>query len=180
MQIGPEQGQFLALLIELIAARHCIEVGTFTGYSTLCVALALPPDGRIVACDINPETTAIARRYWNEAGVAEKIDLHIAPALDTLDALLEQDRAESFDFAFIDADKTGYLDYYEEILRRLSPTGLIMVDNVLWDGKVLDPTVDDPNTESLRAFNDHVAHDERVTVALLPLADGITLVTKRR
>jgi predicted O-methyltransferase YrrM len=179
MQIGAEQGQFMALLVKLIGARRCIEVGTYTGYSSLVVALALPGDAKIVTCDIDPQTTAIARQFWREAGVEARIELVLQPALKTLTELLATGGAGSFDFAFIDADKPGYLAYYEKILELIRTGGLIAVDNTLWSGDVADPTVTDPNTAALRAFNDHVHRDERVDLSLLPIGDGLTLARKR-
>jgi predicted O-methyltransferase YrrM len=179
MQIAPDQGQLMALLARLVGARRCLEIGTFTGYSALAVALALPADGRIIACDVNPETTAVARRYWREAGVADKIELKLAPALATLDALLAERQEERFDFAFIDADKENYDGYYERLLRLLRPGGLIVIDNVLWSGAVADRRAKDPETTALRALNQKLHQDERVDLALLPLADGITLARKR-
>ncbi len=179
MQIPPEQGQFMTLLIQLMGARRTIEVGVFTGYSSLSVALALPPDGRIVACDISEEFTSIARRYWKEAGVDHKIDLQLRPALDTLKDLLAQGERGHFDFAFIDADKTNYENYYECTLELLRPGGVIMVDNVLWSGQVADPQVSDPDTVALRAFNKKLHADSRVTLSMLPLGDGVTLALKR-
>jgi predicted O-methyltransferase YrrM len=179
MQIAPDQGQFMALLARLVGARNCLEIGTFTGYSALAVALALPPEGRIIACDVNPETTAVAQRYWREAGVADKIDLKLAPALATLDALLAARQEGRFDFAFIDADKENYDAYYERVLRLLRPGGLIVIDNVLWGGTVADLRVKDPETAALRALNQKLHRDERVDLVLLPLADGITLARKR-
>jgi predicted O-methyltransferase YrrM len=179
MQIGPDQGQFMALLAKLIGARRCIEVGVFTGYSSLAVALALPPDGRIVACDVSEEWTAIARRYWERAGVAGKIDLRLGRATATLDQLLATEGEGSFDFAFIDADKTAYRDYFERCLRLLHPNGLIAIDNTLWSGDVADPSNTKPDTVALRALNDALHHDERVDIALLPLGDGVTLARKR-
>lgn len=179
MQIGPEQGQFMALLVELIGAQNALEVGTFTGYSALAVALALPEGGRLVACDISEEWTAIGRPYWEEAGVAHKIDLRLAPALETLDALLTEGRAGTFDFAFIDADKEGYDAYFEGALKLIRSGGLITLDNTLWDGKVVDPTVTDVDTEAIRAINTKLAGDERVTLSLLPVGDGLTLARKR-
>ena len=179
MQIAPEQGQFMRLLAELIGARRAIEVGVFTGYSSLSVALALPTDGRLVACDVSEEWTAIARRYWAEAGVAERIDLRIAPAIETLDGLIAAGETDTFDLAFIDAEKREYADYYERILALLRPGGLLLVDNVLWSGKVADPTVDDISTRALRAFNVMLCRDERVSLSLLPIADGVTLARKR-
>ena len=179
MQIGPEQGQFMALLVELIGAQNALEVGTFTGYSALAVALALPEGGRLVACDISEEWTAIGRPYWEEAGVAHKIDLRLAPALETLDALVTEGRAGTFDFAFIDADKEGYDAYFEGALKLIRSGGLITLDNTLWDGKVVDPTVTDVDTEAIRAINTKLAGDERVTLSLLPVGDGLTLARKR-
>ncbi|MCA1676079.1 MAG: class I SAM-dependent methyltransferase, partial [Actinobacteria bacterium] len=167
------------LLCELMGARRALEVGVFTGYSALSVALALPPDGRLIACDVNAEWTAIARRYWDEAGVGGKIDLRLAPAAETLAALLAGGGAGSFDLAFIDADKEGYRDYYELCLKLLRPGGLVVVDNVLWSGQVADPAVHDPATDAIRRFNALVHADERVRVALLPVADGLTLALKR-
>jgi caffeoyl-CoA O-methyltransferase len=184
MQIGPEQGQFMALLVELMGARRTLEIGTFTGYSALVVALALPPEGRVVACDVSEEFTAVARRYWAEAGVADKIELHLAPALETLDRLLDAGQAEgsqagSFDFAFIDADKANYGAYYERALRLLRPGGLIAIDNVLWSGKVADKAASDPDTRAIQALNAALKDDSRVTLSLLPLGDGLTLARKR-
>lgn len=178
MQIAPEQGQFMALLINLIGARRTIEIGVFTGYSALAVALALPPDGHIVACDISEEYTAVGRTYWQKAGVAHKIDLHLAPAIDTLDALLGDGEAGCFDFAFIDADKSGYDAYYERCLALMRPGGLIVVDNVLWDGSVAHPA-EDADTVALQAFNRKLHGDERIDLSLLPVADGLTLARKR-
>ena len=179
MQIAPDQGQFMALLARLVGARRCLEVGAFTGYSALVVALALPPDGRIISCDIDEKTTAIARRYWAEAGVADKIDLRLGPALGTLDRLLAEGAAGSFDFAFIDADKTNYDGYYERALTLLRPGGLIVIDNVLWSGAVADPKRQDADTKALRALNRKLHDDARIDLSLLPLADGITLARKR-
>lgn len=179
MQIAPEQGQFMALLVRLLGARRCLEVGVFTGYSSLATALALPPDGRIVACDVSEEWTAIARRYWEQGGVAHKIDLRIAPATSTLDALLQQGQAGTFDLAFIDADKTNYLAYYERTLQLLRPGGLVLLDNTLWSGRVADPAVTDPDTVALREFNTALLRDERVDLSLLPVGDGLTLALKR-
>ena len=179
MQISPEQGQFMALLARLTGARRCLEVGVFTGYSSLAVALALPADGRIVACDISEEWTAIARRYWAEAGVAGRIDLRLAPALDTLDALVAAGGAGTYDLAFIDADKTAYLDYYERALLLLRPGGLLMTDNTLWSGRVADPEVGDADTVALRHYNEHLHRDARVDLSLVPIGDGLTLARKR-
>ena len=179
MQIAPEQGQLMALLVELIGARRAIEVGTFTGYSALCVALAMPPDGRVIACDISEEYAAIARRYWARAGVAGRIDLRLAPALHTLDGLIAEGRHDSFDFAFIDADKPNYGGYYERILALLRPGGLLLVDNVLWGGSVADPAKTDCDTQAIRALNARARADERVTISLVPIGDGVLLVRKR-
>ena len=179
MQIAPEQGQFMALLVELMGAVRAIEVGVFTGYSSLAVALALPPEGRITACDISEEFTAVARRYWAEAGVDHKIDLFLAPALETLDGLIADGASGTYDLAFIDADKTAYADYYERLLILLRPGGLILVDNVLWSGRVADAVSNDDDTIALRAFNEKLAVDERISLSMLPLADGLTLARKR-
>jgi predicted O-methyltransferase YrrM len=179
MQIGPDQGQFMALLARLTGARKCIEVGVFTGYSSLAVALALPADGRIVACDVSEEWTAIARRYWEKAGVAGKVDLRLGPATATLDRLLADAGEGRYDFAFIDADKGNYLEYYERCLRLLRPNGLIALDNTLWSGDVAEPSNTKPDTVALRALNDALHRDERVDIALLPLGDGVTLARKR-
>jgi len=175
MQIAPEQGAFMTLLARAIGARHAIEVGTFTGYSALCLARGLPADGRVIACDVSRDWTSIARRYWEKAGVAEKIDLRIGPAGETLRALPAE---PVFDLAFIDADKEGYLDYYEQILARLRRGGLILVDNVLWMGRVVKPSAD-PETTAIRAFNDAVARDPRVDCTMLAIADGLTILRKR-
>jgi caffeoyl-CoA O-methyltransferase len=179
MQISPEQGQFMALLAELIGARRVLEVGTFTGYSALAVALALPADGRIVACDVNEDTTAVARRYWAEAGVADKIELRLGPAVDTLEALLAEGGGETFDFAFIDADKVNYDAYYEGALALLRQGGLMVIDNVLWSGAVADPERQDADTSALRALNAKLHDDQRISLSLLPVSDGITLARKR-
>lgn len=179
MQIGPDQGQFMALLVRLIGARRCLEIGAFTGYSALAVALALPPDGRVLSCDINPDTTALARRFWAEAGVADKIELRLAPAVETLQNLIADGQESRFDFAFIDADKENYDAYYEYALRLLRPGGLIMLDNVLWGGEVADQRYKDADTLALRAINRKLHTDERIDLSLLPLADGITLARKR-
>jgi len=179
MQISPEQGQFMALLVKLSGARRCLEVGVFTGYSSLSVAMALPADGCIVACDVSEKWTAIARTYWQAAGVAHKIDLRIAPALDTLDALIAGGQAGRFDLAFIDADKTNYLAYYERTLVLLRRGGLLLVDNTLWSGAVADPENSEPDTVALRHFNETLHADERVELSLVPIGDGLTLALKR-
>jgi predicted O-methyltransferase YrrM len=178
MQISPEQGQFMALLVKLIGAKKTLEVGVFTGYSSLVVALALPADGKIVACDVSEEYTSVARRYWQQAGVADKIDLHIAPALETLDHLLTAGERETFDFAFIDADKGNYDNYYERCLELIRPGGLIAIDNVLWSGKVADTEIQDNQTNKIRALNRKLHEDSRITLSLVPIADGLTLAMK--
>jgi predicted O-methyltransferase YrrM len=178
MQIAPEQGQFMALLVQLLGAKKTLEVGVFTGYSSLSVALALPPDGRIIACDVSEEYTTIARRYWQAAGVAEKIDLRIAPALDTLDHLLATGHAGTFDFAFIDADKGNYDGYYERSLQLIRPKGLIAIDNVLWSGKVADDEIQDNQTRKIRQINQKLHDDPRVQISMVPIADGLTLALK--
>ena len=178
MQVAPEQGQFMALLARLIGARRCLEVGVFTGYSALSVALALPPGGTLVACDVSEEWTRIAQRYWAEAGVAERIDLRLGPALESLDALLAEGAAGCFDLAFIDADKENYVSYYERALKLLRSGGLAIVDNVLWDGRVADPQAVEASTVALRAFNEHLRKDPRVSLSMLPVADGLTLALK--
>jgi predicted O-methyltransferase YrrM len=178
MQIAPEQGQFMSLLVQLIGAKKTLEVGVFTGYSALAVALALPPDGKVIACDISEEYTQIARRYWEKAGVSHKIDLHIAPAVETLDKLI-QTEALTFDFAFIDADKSGYDDYYERCLQLVRPGGLIAIDNVLWYGRVADELVQDNRTKKIRALNAKLHRDARVNISLVPIGDGLMLAMKR-
>jgi predicted O-methyltransferase YrrM len=178
MQISPEQGQFMAFLVKLMRVKKTLELGVFTGYSSLAVALALPADGKIVACDVSEEYTSIARRYWQQAGVADKIDLHIAPALETLDNLLAAGEAGTFDFAFIDADKGNYENYYERSLELIRPGGLIAIDNVLWSGKVADPEIQDNQTNKIRAFNRKLHQDSRITLSLVPIADGLTLAIK--
>ena len=178
MQIGPEQGAFMQLLAAAMGARRYLEIGVFTGYSSLAIAMALPSDGRIVACDISDDYTAVARRFWERAGVVSKIDLRLGPALDTL-AYLTQSACEPFDMAFIDADKANVEQYYEYALKLLRPNGLLLVDNVLWDGKVADSTVNDEDTVALRSLNARAANDERVQVSLVPTCDGILIVRKR-
>ncbi|MDV2991147.1 MAG: tRNA 5-hydroxyuridine methyltransferase [Chroococcidiopsis sp. SAG 2025] len=179
MQIAPEQGQFMALLVQLLGAKKTLEIGVFTGYSSLSVALALPANGKIVACDVSKEYTNIARRYWQHAGVANKIDLHLAPALETLDRLLASGQSETFDFAFIDADKENYDCYYERSLQLVRPGGLIAIDNVLWGGDVANPQVQNRSTQAIRALNEKLHLDERVFLSLVPIADGLTLALKR-
>jgi predicted O-methyltransferase YrrM len=179
MAVSPIQGQFMMLLVKLIGAVKTLEIGVFTGYSSLCTALALPPDGRIVACDVSEEWTSVARRYWAEAGVADKVTLRLAPAVETLDAMVRDGQAGTFDFAFIDADKPNYDNYYERALKLVRRGGLIIFDNMLWSGKVADPSVQDATTVALRALNEKLHHDERVFVSLLPLRDGISMAVKQ-
>jgi len=176
MQIAPEQGAFLTVLTRLLGVRRAIEVGTFTGYSAICLARGLPEDGKLLCCDISEEWTAIAQRHWEKAGLADRIELHIAPAAETLRGLADDG---TWDLVFIDADKGGYVTYYEEALRLLRPGGAILVDNVLWSGRVIDPEARDENTEAIRAFNATVAADERVDRAMIPLSDGLTILRKR-
>jgi O-methyltransferase len=179
MQIAPEQGQFMALLVEVLGARRALEIGTFTGYSALCVASALPADGKLVCCDVSREWTDIARRYWTEAGVADRIELRLGPALDTLDDLLAQGGAAWFDFAFIDADKENYDDYYERVLRLLRPGGLVALDNALSGGRVVCPAADDASARDVDVLNRKLQRDERVTISLVPIGDGLMLARKR-
>jgi predicted O-methyltransferase YrrM len=179
MQISPEQGQFMALLIKITGARRVLEIGTYTGYSALAMAMALPPNGGIIACDLSAEWTAVAARYWAEAGVAGQIDLRLAPALETTAALLEAGEGLTFDFAFIDADKERYGDYYEASLRLLRPGGLIAVDNTLWNGRVAEDAAQDPDTLAIRAFNEQLKSDPRIDLSLVPIGDGLTLARKR-
>lgn len=179
MQILPDQGQFMALVARLIGATRAVEVGTFTGYSALAVALALPPDGCLVACDVSEEWTSIGRRYWKEAGVDDRIDLRLGPAIETLDAMLAEGGAGTIDLAFLDADKTAYDAYYERVLELLRPGGLVLIDNVLWGGRVADETDDDADTVALRALNRKLHRDERVDLSMIPLGDGVTLARKR-
>lgn len=178
MQICPEQGQFMAMLVKLISAKYILEVGVFTGYSSLAMALALPDEGSIVACDVSAEATDIARKYWQQAGVAHKIDLRIAPALDTLQALLATGASETFDLAFIDADKANYPKYYELCLKLVRSSGLILIDNVLWYGRVADPEVIDQRTRILRELNAKIHQDQRVELVMLPIGDGLTVARK--
>ncbi|MEH1907469.1 MAG: class I SAM-dependent methyltransferase [Nostoc sp.] len=179
MQIPAEQGQFMAFLAQLINAKKILEIGVFTGYSALWFALALPPEGRIIACDISEEWTNIAQRYWQQAGVANKIDLRVAPALQTLDALLSNSEAETFDLIFLDADKENYLNYYERALQLIRAGGLIIIDNVLWSGKVIDEEFQDTETVALRLLNEKLYKDERIDITVLAIADGLTLIRKR-
>jgi predicted O-methyltransferase YrrM len=179
MQIGPDQGQFLQLLVQLIRAKKTLEVGVFTGYSSLWVAMGLPEDGRIVACDVSEEYTSIARRYWKEAGLDQKIDLQLRPALETLDELLAKGNAETFDFAFIDADKTNYDNYYERSLSLVRRRGLIAIDNTIWSGRVANPTEKDADTVAIRKLNEKLHRDERVALSMLTVGDGLTLAMKK-
>lgn len=178
-QVSPEQGQFLAFLASLIGAKRVVEVGTFTGYSALSVALALPADGRITCCDVSADWTAIAQRYWEQAGVAGKIELRLAPALETLDALVSEEGVDKVDMAFIDADKENYDSYYEACLTLVRPGGLIAIDNVLWGGAVANPANKSADTEAIRALNAKLKEDRRVDLSLLPIGDGLTLCRKR-
>ena len=179
MQISPEQGQFMQLLIKLIGAKNTIEIGVFTGYSSLCVALALPLDGKIIACDISTKYTDIAEKYWKDANVRDKIDLRIGPALDTLQKLIDKGLSNTFDFSFIDADKINYDNYYELSLKLLRPGGLIAIDNVLWSGDVVDERINDIDTESIRSLNKKIYIDKRVDISILPIGDGLTLALKK-
>lgn len=179
MQISPLQGQFMAQLVKLIGAKRTLEVGVFTGYSSLVVALALPADGQIIACDVSEEFTAVARRYWQQAGVADKIQLHLAPATDTLAQLLDDGQANQFDFAFIDADKENYDSYYELCLQLVRPNGLIAIDNMLWSGRVADENDQSESTRAIRALNKKLHTDKRVDVSLLTIGDGVSLLRKR-
>jgi predicted O-methyltransferase YrrM len=179
MQISPEQGQLMALLARLIGAKFYLEVGTFTGYSALSVAAALPADGRAICCDVSAEWTAVATRYWRDAGIADRIELRLAPAVETLDALLAEGKAGTVDLAFVDADKTGYAAYLERIFTLLRPNGLLLVDNVLWGGKVADPSAMSADTVALREFNKRLKDDARFDISMLPVGDGLTLARKR-
>jgi caffeoyl-CoA O-methyltransferase len=176
MQIAPEQGVLMTMLTRLVRARDAVEIGTFTGYSSLAIARGLPVDGTLLCCDVSDEWTSMARRYWERAGVTDRIRLEIGPAAQTLAALPP---TEQFDLAFIDADKPGYIAYYEELVPRLRPGGVILVDNVLWSGAVADPAAQDDNVVALRAFNDHVRADDRVDTVMLAISDGLTFITRR-
>ena len=179
MQIAVEQGALLAMLVELLGAKRCIELGTFTGYSSLVVMLAMPSDGTLVCCDVSEEWTAVARRYWAEAGVADRVDLRLGDAVATLDQLLAGGAADTFDFAFVDASKRDYPDYHERIVRLLRRGGLVAYDNVFWDGGVIDESMQDEDTNGVRRLNERLAADERVSISMLPVADGVTLARKR-
>lgn len=179
MQIAPEQGGFMSLLVELVGASRIIEVGTFTGYSALCMASAMPEDGRLICCDVSEEWTSIGRQFWERAGVSDRIDLRIAPALYTLDGLLSDGQSERFDMTFVDADKVNYAAYYERCFELVRPGGLMLFDNTLWSGAVADPEDHEPDTEGIRALNRMLIEDDRVSVSLVPIGDGLTLVRKR-
>jgi predicted O-methyltransferase YrrM len=179
MQVSPEQGQFMALLVRITGATRIVEIGTFTGYSSLVMALALPDSGKLITCDISEDYTNTARQYWQKAGVADRIELKLAPALETLDALLASGQTGTFDMAFIDADKTEYIGYYERCLQLLNSGGLILVDNVLWGGRVARSEVEDSDTNTLRQFNDLLHQDERIGLSMLPVGDGLTIARKR-
>lgn len=179
MQIAAEQGQFMALLVRLCAANNALEIGTYTGYSSLCIAGALPQQGHLICCDTSSQWTAIARKYWDRAKVAHKIDLRLAPALDTLDGLLAKGHAGKFDFAFIDADKQNYWNYYQRCLQLLRPGALVAMDNTLWDGAVADPDDSEPDTQAIRDFNHRLYKDDRVDISLVPIGDGLTLARKK-
>lgn len=179
MQISPEQGQLMGLLAKLIGAKKCLEIGVFTGYSALVVALNIPEDGRVIACDVSVEFTTIAKQYWQAAGVSHKIDLQIAPALETLDRLIKNGESGTFDFAFIDADKNNYAAYYDRCLQLVRSGGLILVDNVLWYGRVADPTMDDDKrTQAIKQLNHQIHQDDRVQISLIPIGDGLTIARK--
>jgi predicted O-methyltransferase YrrM len=179
MQISPEQGQFMALLVKLTGALRILEIGTFTGYSALCLADAMPAHGKLVCCDLSEEWTGIGRPFWEEAGVAERIDLRVGPALETLDGLLELGEHKGFDLAFVDADKINYINYYQRCLELIRPGGLNMFDNTLWGGAVADPTNQEEDTVALRALNDALVNDDRIDLSLVPIGDGLTLARKR-
>ncbi len=179
MQISPDQGALLQMLVRLAGIRRHLEIGVYTGYSSLAVALALPGDGRITACDINEAWTAIAMRYWRQAGMAERIDLRLGPAVETLDGLLAEGAGDSYDSAFIDADKVGYDGYFERCMKLVRPGGLIMIDNVLWSGRVIDPGDDSADTLAIRALNAKLRDDDRIDLCMLPIADGLTLARRR-
>ena len=179
MQISPEQGQFMSLLARLIGAARTLEVGVFTGYSSLCVAMALPRHGKLIACDINKEWTDVARKYWREAGVDKIIELRLAPAIETMDDLLTRHEAGKYDFIFIDADKENYDGYYKRALSLLRPGGLMAIDNVFWGGKVADTRAQDRDTKAIRALNEKIRDDRRVDMSMIPIGDGLTLVRKR-
>jgi len=179
MQVSPEQGQFMAFLVELTGTRKAVEAGTFTGYSALCVAQALPADGTLVCCDVSDEWTAVGKKYWEQAGVSDRISLRIGPAIDTLKSMRDAGEEGTFDFGFIDADKANYQSYYEHVIALLRTGGLLLIDNVLWGGSVANPDKTDEDTEAIRALNTFVHHDDRVSLSMLPVGDGLTLALKR-
>jgi predicted O-methyltransferase YrrM len=179
MQVSPDEGQFLSFLVQAVGAERCLEIGTFTGYSALCMALALPPDGRLTCVDKSEEWTAVARGFWERAGVAAKIDLALGPALPILDGMLEEGQASTYDFAFIDADKANHAHYYERCLRLVRSGGVIAIDNTLWSGAVADPADQEADTNAIRVLNDFLHRDERVSMAMLTIADGLTVAVKR-
>ena len=179
MQIGRDQGALFQLLVHALGVKRYLEVGVYTGYSSLSVGLALPPDGHITACDVSPDYTAVARRYWAEAGIADRVDLRLGPAAETLASFVADGRSGAYDFAFVDADKTGYAGYHEQVLALLRPGGLVAYDNVLWGGSVVDPSDQSDDTKALRAFNTALAQDRRITMTMLPVGDGVTLAVKR-
>jgi len=176
MQIGPEQGAFMTILTQVVGVNLAVEVGTFTGYSSLCIARGLAAGGRLICCDVSEEWTSIGRRHWERAGVADRIDLRIAPAIETLRSLPKE---PNVDLTFIDADKSGYLDYYEELVTRVRPGGVLLIDNVLWSGRVIDAEVTDDDTSAIRTFNDRIAADDRVDTVMLPIGDGLTIARKK-
>jgi len=180
MQIAPEQGQLMGMLVQLCGVRRALEIGTYTGYSSICIAGAMPPEGRLLCCDVNEEWGGVAQRYWSLAQLTKKIDLRIAPAIETLQGLLEVGEANSFDFVFIDADKTSYDAYYEASLELLRPGGLIAIDNVLWHGKVIDPLENDEDTVAIRQLNSKLQADQRIDYVMVPVADGLSLCRKRQ
>ena len=179
MQVSPEQGQFMAFLVELTGTRKAVEVGTFTGYSALCVAQALPEDGALVCCDVSEVWTGVGKKYWEQAGVSDRVDLRIGPAVDTLKSIRDAGEEGTFDFGFIDADKTSYQSYYEHMLSLLRTGGLLLIDNVLWGGSVADPGKTDQDTEAIRALNAFLHQDDRISLSMLPVGDGLTLALKR-
>ena len=179
MQIGRDQGALFQLLVHALGVKRYLEVGVYTGYSSLCVGLALPPEGSITACDISQDYTAVARRYWAEAGIAGRVDLRLGPAAETLAGLIEAGRSGTYDLAFVDADKTGYAGYHEQVLTLLRPGGLIAYDNVLWGGSVINPADQSDDTKALRGFNAALAKDKRISMTMLPVGDGVTLAVKR-
>jgi predicted O-methyltransferase YrrM len=179
MQISSEQGALMTLLVELMGVGRAVEIGTFTGYSALCIARAMPDDGELICCDVDEEWTSIAQDYWKEAGLDDRIRLELRPALETLEALIDDRQAESFDFAFVDADKENYVDYYDRCMTLVRPGGLLAFDNVLWGGSVVDPEDDDASTRAIRRLNETIADDARVTPSMVPIGDGLLLARKR-